>query len=70
MRLRRPKILPAPYTNYKSRAATHLAAQHIAMHHIYNDTGVKENIDTLLKKYPDIWPKSLSNEIGRLTQGV
>ena len=31
--------------------------------------GKKETIDSLRKKFQDIWDKSLSNEWGRLAQG-
>ena len=42
------------------------------VHHIFNETtGKKETLDTLLaRQFHDIWNKSLSNELGRLTEGI
>ncbi|GFH47516.1 hypothetical protein CTEN210_03991 [Chaetoceros tenuissimus] len=42
------------------------------VHHIFNEiTGKKETLDTLLAgKFHDIWNRSLSNELGRLTEGI
>ncbi|GFH48950.1 hypothetical protein CTEN210_05426 [Chaetoceros tenuissimus] len=42
------------------------------VHHIFNEiTGKKETLDTLLAgKFHDIWDRSLSNELGRLTEGI
>ena len=42
------------------------------VHHIFNETtGKKETLDTLLAgQYHDIWNRSLSNELGRLTNGI
>ena len=42
-----------------------------AMNHIFDENGVKQTIDKLLKgKDQDIWWKSLGNEFGRLAQGI
>ena len=39
--------------------------------HVYNDSGKKETIDSLLKgTMRDTWSVALSNELGRLAQGV
>ena len=42
------------------------------VHHIFNEeTGKKETLDTLLAgQHHDRWNKSLSNELGRLTNGI
>ena len=41
------------------------------MNHMYDDTtGRKQSLDTLLKKKLKIWGTALSNELGRLAQGV
>ena len=41
------------------------------INHMYDDnTGKKQSLDTLLKKNPKIWGTALSNELGRLAQGV
>ena len=41
------------------------------INHMYDDnTGKKQSLDTLLKKNPTIWGTALSNELGRLAQGV
>ena len=39
------------------------------MHHIYNEHGKRESIETLMKKNPEKWGKAWSNEWGRLAQG-
>jgi hypothetical protein len=61
-------------TNLKSQAAKHILAQHLAIKHqvshIFSDTGVKMSIDALLLQNPDVWEPSVSNEIGRLANGV
>ena len=44
---------------------------HIANHVYHNDTGARQTIDKLLSgQDSDIWKTSLSNEFGRLAQGV
>ena len=55
----------------------HLAAQSILtnevtnnMLHIFNEEGNKLSLDKLLRDNPAIWGTALSNEIGRLSQGV
>ena len=40
------------------------------INHIYNDDGVRLNIDKLLHLDPTIWKPSVSNELGRLADGV
>ena len=40
------------------------------MYHIYNEAGVKQHVDKLLKQDPKTWEPSGSNEIGRLTKGI
>jgi hypothetical protein len=44
----------------------------LTVHHIFNEiTGKKETLDTLLAaKFHDIYNRSLSNELGRLTEGI
>ena len=62
-------------SNFRSRAATYLLAQHIfelqpMINHIYNAEGKRETVDTLINgDNGDRWTKSLSNEFGRLAQG-
>ena len=44
---------------------------HIANHVYHNDTGARQTIDKLLaSKESEFWKTSLSNEFGRLAQGV
>ena len=64
------RLIPTPYTNYKSQTAKKLAAQYLVVNHIFDNIGHRETIDTLLKKYPERWLPSLSNELGGLAQGV
>ena len=52
------------------QAAKKLAAQHLVSYHIFDNVGHRETIDTLLRKYPERWSPSLSNELGRLSQGI
>ena len=40
-----------------------------ALNHIYDDRGKKQSLDKLLNTDPSRWNQSLSNELGRLTQG-
>ena len=58
-----------PRTIYAGRYA--LAAKHIEeLNHIYDDNGKRIRILDLLKGENDnIWKRSMSNELGRLTQG-
>jgi hypothetical protein len=72
MNLRR-RVLPYIYPNsYKQRAAQHLLAQHLTskLLHIFDTTGKKQTIDSLLRSNPVTWKPALSNEIGRLAQGI
>ena len=58
--------------SYKTRAVQHLVAQNIInkLFYIFDESEKKQNIDNLLKKDPNIWNIALSNEIGRLAQGI
>ena len=62
--------------SFKHRAVESLATQHMQnsnilhMNHIYTPKGVRLRIDKLLQQNKVIWNTSLSNELGRLTQGV
>ena len=69
MRLRNQSYHPQ---SFKHRAATHLLAQNITenMLHVFNPSGKKQTIDTLLQTNPIVWQPALSNEIGRLAQGI
>ena len=70
MLLQQRHLIPTPYTtfiNYKSQAAQYLP---LKAFHLFNEDGKRLNIDALLKKKPQIWNPSLSNELGRLTQGI
>ena len=43
----------------------------ISLNHMFDGaTGKKQTIDTLLKTNPSIWNTALSNELGRLAQGI
>ena len=42
----------------------------MTLHHIFDNDGNRLSIDTLLKQNPERWKASLSNEIGRLAQGI
>ena len=62
-------------TNFCHSAVQHLQAEQMftmpTCNHVYNDSGKKETIDSLLKgKMGDTWSIALSNELGRLAQGV
>ena len=63
-------------TNYRTTAINHFVAMHVfadpSVNHIYNpDTGKKETMDSLLKGVTSkLWITSLSNELGRLAQGI
>ena len=62
-------------TNFRQYAVQHLQAEQMftmpTCNHVYNDSGKKETIDSLLKgKMGDTWSIALSNELGRLAQGV
>ena len=61
-----------PFNSFRHRATQHLLAQNIVnnMMHVFDTSGRKESIDTLLKGAPKIWRPALSNEIGRLAQGI
>ena len=57
----------------KSWAVQELMLQNVtrSLNHIFNTNGHKESIDSLLKgSQSKIWSESLSNELGRLAQGV
>jgi hypothetical protein len=58
--------------SFRHRAAQHLLAQNLTnkLLHVFDTTGRKQSLDTLLRQNPEIWNKALSNEIGRLAQGV
>ena len=62
-------------TNFRSQAAQYLVAQHIfqstqVMHHIYNDSGKKETLASLLSgENKNRWAQALSNEWGRVANG-
>ena len=59
-------------TKYKHKAAKHLLAQYLSnkVNHIFDQLGKKKSIDQLLKEDISRWGPSLSNEIGRLSQGI
>ena len=40
------------------------------VNHIYNKQGKRMSIDDLIKKDPNIWIPSVSNELGRMTNGI
>ena len=62
-------------TNFRQYAVQHIQALHHfsnpSVNHVYDDNGRKQSIDGLLKgKMKPTWKIGLSNEIGRLAQGV
>ena len=70
-----PILLRSRYNNthnFQHRAAQYLLAQNLTckLLHVFDGTGRKESIDPLLKSNPNIWKLSLSNEVGRLAQGI
>ena len=38
--------------------------------HLYSPSGKKISIDSLLREKLEIWRQSVSNKLGRLTQGI
>ena len=74
--LRRPTGHPFQHgTNFRQYAVQHLQAQQMfaipSCNHVYNTSGKKETIDSLLKgTMKDTWSVALSNELGHLAQGV
>ena len=40
------------------------------MNHIFNSKGIKMSINQLIVEEPRTWKESVSNEIGRISQGV
>ena len=44
--------------------------EYLAINHMYDGIGKRQSIDKLLKNNPDIWSVALSNESGRLAQGI
>ena len=73
MLLRRSKRLhhPSRVRNYKNLAYRKLLLQHITQHvEMFDLKGNKKKIDALLLEDETTWRKSLSNELGRLAQGI
>jgi hypothetical protein len=63
-------LRPRPYREALQHAST-LAPFEFHAHHIFDSNGKKETIDTLLAgKDSDVWDRALSNEFGRLAQGI
>ena len=63
-------FLPNKIQSYKAQAATYLLQQNMKTFHIYDDKGKKKSIDKLLTDDIQTWGVSLSNELGRLSQGI
>ena len=64
------KYLTMP-RSYKTRASQHLLLQHMATNPgMFDFKGKKKSIDLLLREDEVTWGSSLSNEIGRLAQGI
>ena len=56
--------------NYKAQASRHLAQYACVANHIYNATGKRDTIDSLLQGPSQAtWLKAASNEFVRLTRG-
>ena len=73
MTLRRRKInTPYQGNNFRNIAVQHVAQEQssLSLYHIYNEAGVKQHVDKLLKQDPKTWEPSVSNELGRLTKGI
>ena len=73
MALRKRSMLKYPTMprSYKTRAAEHLLLQHMASNpEMFDFKGKKKSIDLLLREDEVTWGGSLSNEIGRLAQGI
>ena len=64
-------LVNKPFKNFRYAIDKLLLNQHeTSINHIYNENGLKMSVDSLLKEKPDIWRQSVSNELGRLAQGV
>lgn len=65
---------PSFGTNFRQYAVQNLQAQQIFSQphvmHIYDENGKRMNIDKLLQKDPKTWKPSVSNELGRLADGI
>ena len=78
MKLRRRQHSPTLGTHFKRLAAQHLIhvglqpsyTSYLSLSHIYASDGTRLNVDKLLHQNPIIWRRSVSNEIGRLAQGI
>ena len=74
MKLRRHERTFRPFlgTKFKPMAAQHKfnKKNSCKMFRIYDDNGGKMNVDKLLKTESQIWSESVSNELGRLAQGI
>jgi hypothetical protein len=62
-------------TNFRHLAAQHLQAEQTfalpSINHVYDESGRKETIDSLLNgKMKATWAIAISNELGRLSQGI
>ena len=62
-------------TNFRRFAIQHVQAMHLfskpSVNHVYDENGKRQTIDTLLKgTMKETWKIGLSNELGRLAQGV
>ena len=44
--------------------------EYLTINHMHDGMGKRQSIDKLLKSNPDIWSVALSNELGRLAQGI
>ena len=69
--LLRLRNLRSQYTPHRLNHR-YLHAQNVnqKLMHIFDTSGKKESIDSLLKNDLTIWNDALSNEIGRLSQGI
>ena len=72
MLLRRRYLHQNKLSNPKSTAAKYILAQHVMdkMNHVFDEKGKKKTLDRLLIDDISTWGKSLSNELGRLSQGI
>ena len=64
----KPLGVPRLHQNYRQQPSQQLALQHLSVNHIY-EGGIKLTLDKLMEKN-EVWKTSLSNELGRVMQGL
>ena len=63
---------PSALPSYRSLTAQHLFINNVSQNllHIFDNEGKKLSLDKLLRNNPTTWQPALSNELGRLSQGI